>query len=243
MMVNAADLRVMATNGPPGPATLHIALFDTADSFSVPLLQWSDLAMPTATSRLALAAAAGALLLAGCATTTVRSSGTALQQPLCGAGGAKMSAAMYWMPQWRADQKEPQAREALARRGIEQFVAQHPCLAIAEIQRVPSGAGVPSNETLLRRVQDTSPPPELALLVVVRELGPRLVVGLPTLVEGGTEAVIEVRVLRVSTAELLADSRTEWRNGGTFVVKGVGSLDADLSAALSSALMPRAAKP
>jgi uncharacterized protein (DUF2141 family) len=34
MMVNAADLRVTVTNGPPGPATLHIALFDTADSFS-----------------------------------------------------------------------------------------------------------------------------------------------------------------------------------------------------------------
>lgn len=34
MMVNAADLRVTVTNGPPGPATLYIALFDTADSFS-----------------------------------------------------------------------------------------------------------------------------------------------------------------------------------------------------------------
>ena len=34
MMVNAADLRVMVTNGPPRPATLYIALFDTADSFS-----------------------------------------------------------------------------------------------------------------------------------------------------------------------------------------------------------------
>ena len=34
MMVNAADLRVTVTNGPPGPATLYIALFDAADSFS-----------------------------------------------------------------------------------------------------------------------------------------------------------------------------------------------------------------
>ena len=41
-MVNAADLRVTMTKGhgatgatgPPGPATLYIALFDTADSFS-----------------------------------------------------------------------------------------------------------------------------------------------------------------------------------------------------------------
>jgi len=34
IVVNAADLRVTVTNGPPGPATLYIALFDTADSFS-----------------------------------------------------------------------------------------------------------------------------------------------------------------------------------------------------------------
>jgi len=34
MMVSAADLRVTVTNGPPGPATLYITLFDSADSFS-----------------------------------------------------------------------------------------------------------------------------------------------------------------------------------------------------------------
>lgn len=34
MMVNAAELRVTVTNGPPGPATLYLALFDSADSFS-----------------------------------------------------------------------------------------------------------------------------------------------------------------------------------------------------------------
>jgi uncharacterized protein (DUF2141 family) len=34
MLVNAADPRVTVTNGPPGPATLYIALFDSADAFS-----------------------------------------------------------------------------------------------------------------------------------------------------------------------------------------------------------------
>lgn len=33
-MVDAADLRVTVTNGPPGPATLYIALFDTEQAFS-----------------------------------------------------------------------------------------------------------------------------------------------------------------------------------------------------------------
>jgi hypothetical protein len=34
MTVNAVDLRVTVSNGPPGPATPYIARFDTADSFS-----------------------------------------------------------------------------------------------------------------------------------------------------------------------------------------------------------------
>ena len=34
LMVNAADLRVTVTNGPPGPATLYIALFDTEQAYA-----------------------------------------------------------------------------------------------------------------------------------------------------------------------------------------------------------------
>jgi hypothetical protein len=34
--------------------------------------------------------------------------------------------------------------------------------------------------------------------------------------------------------------RAHWQNGGTFVIKGVKSLDQDMSAALAAALMPAA---
>lgn len=177
--------------------------------------------------RSVLAAALAGLLLAGCASTTVQSSGTALSQPLCRADGIKPTAALYWMPQWRADQKEPQVREALAKRGIERFVAEQPCLDITGAQRLAGkSGGVPDNAELLGRAGGARPAPEVVLLVVLRELGPRLVIGLPVLVEGGTEVAIDVRLLRVSTAEVLLDSRTRWRNGGTFVIKGVGALDA-----------------
>ena len=39
----------------------------------------------------------------------------------------------------------------------------------------------------------------------------------------------------------LANTRTFWRNGGTFVIKGVKTLDQDMSAALSATLMSTAA--
>jgi hypothetical protein len=59
----------------------------------------------------------------------------------------------------------------------------------------------------------------MAVLVVVRALGPRLLLGLPVLVKAGTEAVIDVLVLRPAVGELLPESRVEWRIGGRFVIK------------------------
>jgi hypothetical protein len=182
------------------------------------------------------------LLATACATTSVDTTGTALQHPLCTQAGPKVSVALYWTPQWRADQKEPAVREALAQRGIEQFISHHSCLTVTELRRVPSESGIPSDADLMQQASGVSPPPERVVLVVLRELGPRLLIGLPVLVEGGTEVVIEVRVLDPSTSEVLADTRTQWRNGGTFVVKGIKSLDRDLDAALSTVLLSEASQ-
>jgi hypothetical protein len=79
------------------------------------------------------------------------------------------------------------------------------------------------------------------LAIVVRELGPVLRIGLPVLVEGGTEVLLEVRLLDVRTAASMANVRTHWQNGGTFVLKGVKSLEQDMSAALGAVLMPAGA--
>jgi hypothetical protein len=143
---------------------------------------------------------------------------------------------IYWMSQWRPDQKESVAREALAQRGIEIFIAQHPCLAVTALERLPANASTPSNAALLRQAAGVNPPPKRVVLIVVRELGPRLLIGLPMLIEGGTEVVIEVRVLDPTTAKPLADACTQWRHGGKFIVKGVRSLDEDMSAALTAAI-------
>jgi len=190
-------------------------------------------------ARYVLAASLGiSLPLIGCSSTTVETTGTALTQPLCAPGASPVSAAVYWGPQWRADQKEPALREAAAERGIQDFLSRSGCLAVAGLHRFPVGAPMPSDEELLRRASGVSPQPDRVVLIVVRELGPRLVVGLPVIVEGGTEVLIEVRVLSTRTSQPIASTRTLWRNGGTFVIKGVKTLEQDMSAALSATLMP-----
>ena len=163
-----------------------------------------------------------------------------MREPFCRAGAGKLSALVYWGPQWRSDQKEPERREAASLRGIESFFTDSSCVARFDVRRLPGKrtAEVPSDEALLKLAAAASPKPDKALVIVVRELGPILRIGIPSVVEGGTEVVLELRLLDVPTSSVQADVRTHWSNGGTFVVKGVGSLERDMSATLAAALTP-----
>lgn len=189
-------------------------------------------------ARLGMAASLGiSLAITGCAATTIETTGTPLSQPLCTPGTAPVSLAVFWRPQWRADQKEPALREAAAEHGIRDFLSRSACLAVTGLHRLPAGASLPTDDELLRKAASVTPPPERVVLIVVRELGPRFAIGLPVIVEGGTEVVIDVRVLDTRTSQSVADTRTLWRHGGTFVVKGVETLEQDMSAALTATLM------
>jgi len=74
--------------------------------------------------------------------------------------------------------------------------------------------------------------PNRVILLVVRELGPRLMIGLPSLIEGGTEVILEIRVTAQDSTTSLANFRTHWQKGGPFYIKGVKTLDADMKTAL-----------
>lgn len=182
-------------------------------------------------------------LMAGCASTKIEITGARPTQPLCRAGQPAVSTVIYWGTQWRPDQKEPLLREAAAQSGIEDFVRRAGCMDVVDIHRLPAALGAPTNEELLRLVTNLLPAPERVLLIVVHELGPRLVIGIPAIVEGGTEVLIEVRLLNPKTAEPLTNTQALWQNGGPFVIKGVKTLNQDMSDALSAVLMPGMASP
>jgi hypothetical protein len=91
--------------------------------------------------------------LVGCASTNVETTGATLRQPLCKPDQGKVSALVYWGPQWRPDQKEPERREAAALRGIESFFTNSECIAKVDVRRLSGGsrADVPPDEALLSR--------------------------------------------------------------------------------------------
>jgi hypothetical protein len=187
--------------------------------------------------RIVLAALAAAFFLTGCAATDVETTGAPLREPLCRPGAPPLPTLLYWSTQWRPDQKEPPLREAAAVRGIEDFLRHTDCIAAEGVQRLPPEAALPSNLQLLQSAAAESPAARRVVLIVVRELGPRLLLGLPFIVEGGTEVLIDVRVLDTRTSESMAEVSTRWRNGGLFVIKGTKTLDHDMSAALRAALL------
>lgn len=177
--------------------------------------------------------------LSGCASTTIDVTGQALQAPLCGsasAASASASVAVLWGPLWRPDQKEPPLREATALKGIQQFFATQRCLKDVAIQRIaiPAQGERLSDAALLDMAKTLTPHADKVILIVVRELGPKLRIGLPTLVEGGTEVVVDVRVVDAQRQAREATVQTHWQMGGPFYVKGVKTLDQDMQAALAS---------
>ncbi|MBW4049399.1 MAG: hypothetical protein HIU89_16210 [Proteobacteria bacterium] len=184
-----------------------------------------------------LAPLVATFLVVGCASTKVEITGSQLKESLCQPGKPPVSALVYWSTKWRPDQKEPKLREAAAQRGIQDFLSRLGCLSVVGVNRLAPEQALASNDDLIRLASSVNPRPERVLLIVVRELGPRLLVGLPVVVEGGTEVLVDVRVLDARTSKSLANTQTLWRNGGTFVIKGVKTLDQDMSAALAATLM------
>lgn len=143
---------------------------------------------------------------------------------------------IYWTTQWRSDQKEPGLRAELAECGIRQFVLETPGLAKTTVQRLPA-SDIPSNTELWDRAAKRPEKPRKLVLIVVRELGPTLSIGLPFFVRGGTEVVLDVRLLDRKKSESSGQFQTRWENGGLFVVKGVRTLSGDMKAALDAALL------
>ncbi|MBK7510424.1 MAG: hypothetical protein IPI16_21095 [Comamonadaceae bacterium] len=143
---------------------------------------------------------------------------------------AALKASVFWRTQWRADQKDVPEREAAAVQGITRFFADGGCFASAVVARADAG------------VTAFAVPPGSDLLIVltVRELGPTVkLLSSAALVEGGTEVVVDVAVVRPGRREADREFSIRWQDGGPGVVKGVQTLPSDMAAALKAGLLTR----
>jgi len=171
-----------------------------------------------------------AALLAACASTTVTLTPSP-QTPVC---ERSANALVLWMPLWRLDQKDVAAREAAAAAGLNSFFANSDCFARTELRRVSSLNPVTTAEQSAQ-----GGPFDTVVTITVRELGPVVkLLSSASLVEGGTEVILQVTARSVDSSGAAREFNVHWRNGGPGVVKGVASLPSDISATLRSGLQP-----
>lgn len=176
-------------------------------------------------------AAVPLVALCGCAATTSTQFTPSPQQPVC---HVSSTAVVVWSPQWRADQKDVQAREVAASEGIARFFQVSGCFASVSLRRVPqlSAPYVQSAASEAALHYDT------LVGLAVRELGPVVKLGSSAaLVEGGTEVVLDIEEYKPPNATPRSFS-VHWRNGGPGIIKGVATLSQDIQAALAAALQP-----
>jgi hypothetical protein len=170
-----------------------------------------------------------AALLGACASTTRVTLTPPAQEPVCQSQAA-VKAAVLWRTRWRADQKDVTEREAAAGQGITRFFAEAGCFASVGVARTEAGGSafdVPAGADRL-------------VVLTVRELGPTVrLLSSAALVEGGTEAVVDVAVYRPGQREPQQQFSIHWQDGGPGVVKGVQTLPADMAAALKAGLQAR----
>jgi hypothetical protein len=131
-----------------------------------------------------------ALLLSACAGTEVTLSPSP-QAPVC---DRSATALVLWAPQWRPDQKDVASREEAAAAGMSSFFAGSGCFARMELRRVNSlSPSVVNSELGAPNAQFSS-----LVTVAVRELGPVVkLLSSASLVEGGTEVVLQVTARRL----------------------------------------------
>jgi hypothetical protein len=178
---------------------------------------------------------AAALALAGCATTTVETTGPGANAPLCQSSDRQLSALVLWGAAWRADQKEASLRESVADRGISRFFSEATCFTTSVVLKTVAGkpALALTDEEAQRVAASHQPALERIAAIRVRELGPVVqLFGSPAIVDGGTEVVLEIRVLDARTGAIAADLRSHWKNGGPLVLKGTKTLEEDIRSAL-----------
>ncbi len=183
------------------------------------------------------------LMLSGCATTRVRMSGQVPPQPLCQGPEESISALIVWSPEWRPEQKDVLMREAAAQRGIERFFTTSQCFARVRVMR--RGDSGEANDLSLQEVPALTAAagaPDRRLVITVRELGPVVkLLSSPALLEGGTEVVLQVRSVSPADGHIGANFTTHWQDGGPWVIKGVTTLEHDITCALQEALRPSGA--
>jgi hypothetical protein len=173
-----------------------------------------------------------AVLLAACV-TRVADHVAAGQPPLCRPGAPDLGVVAV-LPQvvWRADQKEPEARRAIAEASLRESFAELPCARVpgpGAMRGFGDWSARPEADTLRALAAEGV---DTAILVRVEELTPLLAISIPVLWSSYSQVDLRLRVLDTRSGAVRLDVHRGRLRGGAFAVRGTGPLQAEMTTAL-----------
>lgn len=165
------------------------------------------------------------LMLNSCASTIINSHKIGTTKELC----SKKSVLVFWGTAWRDNQKEKNLREEIASKAINKYFSNSKCFSdFKVVKNLNNKESISLSDTeLLNQTKDSKI--DKIITIRIEELGPILNLNLGlVLVEGATEVKLRVKVIDIKTSSIDYDNSIDWKNGGAYIIKGIGTLESDM---------------
>lgn len=142
------------------------------------------------------------------------------------------------LTRWRADQKEPEVREAIAMKAINTAFAGTPCAAGANILPI-----APDDASVAGLTQARKEGVNTAMLLRIDELGPIAVLSFPALWSTWSDVQFTLDVVDAATGNVLRSIPHRRQKGGAFEMRGLEPLQAEMEMALRDVLLGASPSP
>jgi hypothetical protein len=154
------------------------------------------------------------------------------QAAVCAPGVSLGKVVVAPLTRWRADQKEPEVREAIAMKAIESAFLNSPCAAGVRVLPI-----APDDLSGARLAQARTEGATTAILVRIDELGPIAVLSFPVLWSTWSDVQFTLDVVDAATGEVLRTIPHRRQKGGAFEMRGLEPLQAEMELALRDVIL------
>lgn len=177
--------------------------------------------------------AAVLLMLAAtaCASAPPGAQDLPVQAAVCAPGVSLGKVVIAPLTRWRADQKEPEVREAIAMRAIEAVLPAMPCATGVDVLPI-----APDASSAARLSEARSDGAETAILIHIEELGPIAILSFPALWSTWSDAKFTLDVVDTATGVVRRSIPHRRQKGGAFELRGLEPLQAEMEQALKDVI-------
>ncbi len=154
------------------------------------------------------------------------------QAALCAPGVSLGKVVVAPLTRWRADQKEPEVREAIAMKAIEAVLPAMPCAASVTVMPV-----LPDAQSVARLSEARRDGARSIVFIRVDELGPIAIVSFPALWSTWSDVKFTLDVLDVASGDTLRSIPHRRQKGGAYEVRGLEPLQAEMEQALKDVVL------